>query len=435
MQVITVIITIIGIGVLAAAHEIAHYLVAKALGIKVYELSVFVGPKLFSWKKNDIEYNIRLIPFGAYVRFSDYQEDEESDTDDPRMILNQPRWKRLLVSLAGPFMNVILGVVILAVLFSVSGFYTTVQAQIYPETQLANTAVRAGDRILSINGNRVFTEYDLYAELTLTKPSDPLSVGFRSKETGKKYSVLLVPETQTAFRLGITFFADPDENGGWEIAQVDPRQNDGQPMMLEKDSVLSINGVSVTDPGISEIIGGSEGDALLVRLIRDGVEKEVSVKPYSETFYSPRGFDLKPGDGFPEAAREAFVFPVAMFKLTVFSVRSAISGDIKPYNVVSGPVGMVTIVSDVVNDTDVKTSVKAESLIMITAVISIGLAITNLLPLPGLDGSDLIMLIIETIRGKKVTKKTERVINVIGFVIIILLVSFALTSDIIRLLV
>jgi regulator of sigma E protease len=98
-------------------------------------------------------------------------------------------------------------------------------------------------------------------------------------------------------------------------------------------------------------------------------------------------------------------------------------------------VGMVTIVSDVVNDTDVKTSVKAESLIMITAVISIGLAITNLLPLPGLDGSDLIMLIIETIRGKKVTKKTERVINVIGFVIIILLVSFALTSDIIRLLV
>lgn len=281
MQVITVIITIIGIGVLAAAHEIAHYLVAKALGIKVYELSVFVGPKLFSWKKNDIEYNIRLIPFGAYVRFSDYQEDEESDTDDPRMILNQPRWKRLLVSLAGPFMNVILGVVILAVLFSVSGFYTTVQAQIYPETQLANTAVRAGDRILSINGNRVFTEYDLYAELTLTKPSDPLSVGFRSKETGKKYSVLLVPETQTAFRLGITFFADPDENGGWEIAQVDPRQNDGQPMMLEKDSVLSINGVSVTDPGISEIIGGSEGDALLVRLIRDGVEKEVSVKPYS----------------------------------------------------------------------------------------------------------------------------------------------------------
>ncbi len=433
---VTIIITVIGIGILAAAHEIAHYLVAKALGIKVYELSIFVGPKLFHWERKGIEYNIRLIPFGAYVRFSDYDEQENQEAEeDPRSILNQPRWKRLLVSLAGPFMNIILGVVILTVLFSVTDFYTTVQTQIYPDTQLERTAAQAGDRIISLNGRNVYTEYDLYAEITTTRPEDTLNVGFRSKETGKKYSVLLIPEKQELFRIGISYDPTKSEPAGWNIVAVDPRQNDGAPVIQIGDSILEINGTSVTDPAIQGVINDSDGAILSIRLNRNGAEMVVDVKPFTEEIYSPRGFDLKPGEGFFEAAREAVVFPVAMFRLTVFSIRSAISGDIEPYNVVSGPVGMVTIVSDVVNEPDVETSVKTESLVMIAAVISIGLAFTNLLPLPGLDGSDMIMLIIETIRGKKVSKKTERVINIVGFVIIILLVSFALTSDIIRLVV
>ena len=436
MLAITIIITIIGIGILAAAHEIAHYLVAKALGIKVYELSIFVGPKLFHWEKKGIEYNIRLIPFGAYVRFSDYDEEEgAASNDDPRFIINQPRWKRMLVSLAGPAMNILLGIVILTVLFSVSGFYTTIQKDIYPETQLEATAAQAGDRIISINGNRVYTEYDLYAELTLTHPEDALNVGFRSEETGKKFTVNLIPEKKTVYRLGITHYNTLTEEGGWSVVEVDSRQNDGKPVISVGDVVFSIGGVSVSDPAISSVISNSEGEVLTVGFVRDGNAIQTEVKPFSEEVIRSRGFDLKPGSGFPEAAREACIFPIAMFRLTVFSIRSVFRGDLEPYNVVSGPVGMVSIVSDVVNEPDVDHSVKTESLVMIAAVISIGLAFTNLLPLPGLDGNDMIMMIIETIRGKKVSKKTERVINIIGFVIIILLVTFALTSDIIRLLV
>ncbi len=433
---LTIIITLIGIGILAAAHEIAHFLVAKALGIKVYELSIFVGPKLFHWERKGVEYNIRLIPFGAYVRFSDYEEQEQQEEDeDPRSILNQPRWKRLLVSLAGPFMNIILGVMILTVLFSFTDFYTTIQTDVYPNTQFEGTAAQAGDRIISLNGRNVYTEYDLYAEMTMTDPADTLNVGLRSGKTGKKFNVLLVPDQQTAYRIGISYDPSIADARGWSIVAVDPRQNDGVPLIQTGDSVLSINEIPVSDPAVQQVIEESQGESLSVRIDRNGTEMLLNIKPFTETLYSPRGFDLKPGEGFLEAAREAIVFPLSMFRLTVFSIRSAISGDIEPYNVVSGPVGMVTIVSDVVNEPDVEPSVKTESLVMIAAVISIGLAFTNLLPLPGLDGSDMVMLIIETIRGKKVTKKTEKVINIIGFVIIILLVSFALTSDIIRLLV
>ncbi|MBN1891803.1 MAG: RIP metalloprotease RseP [Clostridiales bacterium] len=436
MLALTIIITIIGIGILAAAHEIAHYLVAKTLGIKVYELSIFVGPKLFHWERKGVEYNLRLIPFGAYVRFSDYEEEgEDESNDDPRYILNQPRWKRLFVSLAGPFMNIILGVLILAVLFSVSGFYTTIQNDVYPNTQMEGTAVEPGDRIISINGTRVYTEYDLYAELTLTDPLDDLNVGFHSKETGDKYNVLLVPEKREIYRIGISHVNELTEEGGWSVVAIDSRQNDGDPVILENDIVLSVNGIPVSDPEIASVITGSDGSPLSVELIRDETMLEVEIKPFMEETVNSRGFDLRPGQGVFEAMREAVVFPAAMFRLTVFSIRSVFQGDLEPYNVVSGPVGMVTIVSDVVNEPDVDNSVKTESLVMIAAVISIGLAFTNLLPLPGLDGNEIIMLTIETIRGKKLSKKSERVISAIGFVIILLLVSFALTSDIIRLLV
>lgn len=429
---ITIIFSLIGIGILAAAHEIGHFLVAKSLGIKVYELSIFVGPKLFSFKKKGIEYNIRMIPFGAYVRFSDFEE-EEVASDDPSHILNQPRWKRLLVSLAGPVMNVLLGVLILTILFSVSGYYTTIQRDIYPNTQLEGTAAQAGDRIISINGQRVYTEYDMYAEMSVTDPEENLTVGFRSADSGKRYSVVLVPDLQTVSRIGISHLSELTEEGGWKVVAVDPRQNQGNPVIMNGDTVLRINGVSVSDPEIARVVDSAYADTVTVDVLRDGTEYSFLIVPFTEVITNSRGFDPKPGEGLLEAVREAAVFPLAMFRLTVFSVRSAISGDLEPYNVVSGPVGMVTIVSDVVSEPNVDNSVKIESLALIAAVISIGLAITNLLPLPGLDGSDLIMLVIETIRGKKLSKKAERVINIVGFAVIILLVSFALTSDIIRL--
>ena len=112
MSLQSIIICILGLGILAAVHEIGHFIVARLLKIKVYELSVFVGPKLFSWKRNDIEYYIRLIPLGAYVRFSEIDEETgELKDDNPENLINQARWKRLLVSLAGPAMNVILEIV------------------------------------------------------------------------------------------------------------------------------------------------------------------------------------------------------------------------------------------------------------------------------------------------------------------------------------
>ena len=434
MSPLSIIICIVGLGVLAAVHEIGHFLVARLLKIKVYELSIFVGPKLFSWKRNDIEYYIRLIPLGAYVRFSEIDEETgELKDDNPSNLINQARWKRLLVSLAGPFMNVVLGIIIFMICFSHFGFLSLRQDVIVPGTQMAETCAQEGDRILAFNGSKVYSQMDLSYALSQVSNADTVTVKLKSAKTGKEYEVSLVPEISEQYMLCITHYAGLDENNGWEITSVDPSQNYNNPVIEVGDSVLAINGVSVSDPNVTDEVQNSGGEEISVTLIRDGVEMTVVMRPMMVETSNYRGLYLKDGKGFWECFREAVVFPFSFIRISIDSLAQVFAGKVAPYNVVSGPVGIASVVSEVVDAPKVESSVKLETLLILAGGISTGLAFTNLLPIPGLDGNAIVLTVVEMIRGKKLSRKAEQVINVIGFVMIILLVIFALVSDIIRL--
>ena len=101
------------LGVLATLHELGHYWMARLLKIKVFEVSIFVGPKLLKWKHKDVDFALRMIPVGAYVRFTEIDEEGKAvESKDPDLLINQPRIKRLIVALAGPAMNLVLGILI-----------------------------------------------------------------------------------------------------------------------------------------------------------------------------------------------------------------------------------------------------------------------------------------------------------------------------------
>ena len=113
----SILVVILMLGVIVTLHEFGHFWMACLLKIKAFEVSIFVGPKLFSWKKKGVDYSIRALPFGAYVSFTDMDEDGEPiESDDPDLLVNQKRWKRFLVAIAGPFMNAVLGFVIFSIL-------------------------------------------------------------------------------------------------------------------------------------------------------------------------------------------------------------------------------------------------------------------------------------------------------------------------------
>lgn len=445
MTITSIIITVLLLGVIAAVHEIGHFFVARAFGIKVYELSIFVGPALFSWKKNGVEYSLRLIPFGAYVRFSEFEEevddekieddslvDKNINDDDPSLLINQPRWKRLVVAVAGPIMNVVLGVAVLTVLFSVTGFVTRTIDEVFPNTQLAQTTVREGDQVIEIDGVRVFSVYDLDATISLVPYDESVRLTMISASDSSRYEVELIPESYLTYMLGIVRDNQLTEEGGWYLVSVEEGLREEGFELFPGDIIMSINGISVSDQEATNQIIQSEGRPLEITYIRDGQEYSDWVNPILVEATTPRGLVFSQGNNFFGAFKESAVFPVSMFRLMSLTIRSAVSGDIEPYNIVAGPVGITSMVSDVVDTPGVESGIKTQMIVLLTGVISIAVAFTNLLPIPGLDGNVIVLLVVELIRGKKISKKTENVINFIGFALVVVLVVFALLSDLIR---
>lgn len=436
----SILVVILMLGVLVTIHELGHFWMACLLKVKAYEVSIFVGPKLLSWKRNGVDYSIRCLPFGAYVRFTDIDEEGNPiKSDDEHELLNQPRWKRLLVALAGPFMNTVLGVILMEVLFLTTGMSTLEVGPAFQGTQLYGQEYTVGDEIVAINGKPVFTYLDFFYDIDDGSQFDEMTVTFRSRETHKKYDVVLVPEEYTRAMLGIQYYDGTDNKyNGWEIATVNPNQNNGNPILEIGDYLVSIDGIPVTDEAINEHFNGMiAGDTMHIEYYRNGVLHEDDCLYTVITTTNDRGVRVfnVPVDSprlFFKSLKYSALMPITIVKVTFQSIGSVFEGEEEVYNMVSGPVGVTSMVSDVVDDVDHTTGAKVSTLILLASIISIGLMFTNMLPIPGLDGVQVILIIVEMIIGRKLSEKAENVINVIGFFMLIALMIFAFASDIIR---
>lgn len=438
----SIIFVVLMLGVLASLHELAHFWVARLLKIKVYEVSLFVGPKLLSWKHKDVKFSIRLIPIGAYVRFNEIDEEGYIvESDNPDLLANQPRFKRLLVSIAGPLMNLILGILIFFVMFLSLGYSTM---KIGNPIDGAQTSVVAseytpGDKIQAVNGVKVYTSFDLSFELDSDDPGEVMTLTLKSQETGEKYDIELTPEFYRKPMLLIYVkTSDMEEREGWLVDSVDPDQNKGNPVLAAGDIVTHINGKSVDDADFDEyLFNMEEQEYLTVTYIRDGVTSDVQIAPEYVDYVTTRGIRILPQTvdspaSFFEALGYAAKMPASIGNITIRGIKQIISGKEKAYNLLSGPIGITTMVNDVVKEEEDTTAEKLTTLIMISAVISIALAFSNLLPIPGLDGIQIVFIVVEMVIGHKLSDKAERRLTVAGFIFIILLLILAFISDILR---
>ncbi len=439
----SIIFVIIMLGVLATLHELGHFWVARLLKIKVFEVSIFVGPKLLSWKHKDVNFTLRLIPIGAYVRFTEIDDEGYVvESSDPDLLINQPRIKRLIVSLAGPFMNLLLGFIIFLTMFWATGFVSTEIGTPMPGAQTNEVASEytVGDTIKKVNGNSIFSAYDLYYELDSADPSEVMTLTLKSKETGKNYDVQLTPELKNRAMLQITVkTVDSDEDvKGWYVVSVDEEQNNNNPVLKAGDYITYINDVSVLDEGFSDYIYSlCDPDPIKVTYVRDGEVNEDEIIPKVVEYTTARGIRLIPylidsPNNFAKAISYAAKMPATIGNISVKGIKDIIAGKEKAYNLVSGPIGITTMVNDVVKDEEDTVSDKLYVLILLSAVISIALAFSNLLPIPGLDGIQIIFIVVEMVIGRRLSDKAEKRLTIVGFVLIIFLVVFAFISDILR---
>ena len=157
----SILFAILLFSVLIFVHELGHFVAAKLSGVQVNEFAMFMGPALVKWKRGETQYSIRCIPIGGYCAM----EGEDADTDSPRSFQKAKWWKRLIILVAGSFMNFVIGVLIVAVVLFCQPRYATPQIDTVESwsTLAAENGLRQGDTILEFDGKKI----SIYEDFTL----------------------------------------------------------------------------------------------------------------------------------------------------------------------------------------------------------------------------------------------------------------------------
>ncbi len=164
----SIVFAILLFSLLIFVHELGHFVAAKLSGVQVNEFSMFMGPAIVKWQKGETLYSIRCIPIGGYCAM----EGEDEQSDNPRAFGAAKWWKRLIILVAGSFMNFVIGVVIVAVvLFSQPTYPTAEIVQIEPwSTVVENDGLQVGDKIVEFDGKKI-SIYEDFSLATMLAPN------------------------------------------------------------------------------------------------------------------------------------------------------------------------------------------------------------------------------------------------------------------------
>lgn len=330
------------------AHEFGHFFAARRNKVKVNEFSIGMGPALFKRKKKDTLFALRIIPFGGYCAM----EGEDGSSDEEGAFCKKAVWRRIIIVVAGVVMNLILGFILLLINTATSGPYASTTISFFEEDASSHeTGLELGDRIVKINGMRIFTTMDM---------------SFQFKN---------------------------DKDGVFDI-------------VVERDGKLK-------------------------KL------KDVKFKTQDKTMHID--FKVKPVElGVGTVLSQTLKQGVSDARLIFISLKDLVLGKYS-LRELSGPVGIVDTIGDVVDsETDKETgkidwSSLIHTMLSICAFITINIGIFNLLPLPALDGGRLVFLIIEAIRGKPVKPEHEGMVHFIGLIVLLALMAIITVSDVLKL--
>jgi regulator of sigma E protease len=338
---VTVVIALLGLSFLIIVHELGHMLTARAMGVKVTEFGVGFGPPVFRKKFGKTFYSLRILLLGGFVKMAGMNDDSEGPDTYPA----KAPWRRALIIFAGPFVNLVVAVLIFAGIFMFSGIVTGVEPvvdEVEPNSLADRVGIEPGDRLVSVNG---------------------------------------------------------DEIGGWQ--------------------------------GFIEAVGDKKpGDEVFVAVERGGTER---------TFTGDLGADPEDPDralvGVRPVIEKTTYGPIESLGMAVGAVWDVtvrlvgfmgelITGQQSFYDNVTGPVGIASVGS---------TSVSQGFFLPLLALISLNLAIFNLIPILPLDGGHLFFILAEKVMGRPVSPETMAKVAAVGVALVLVLFLFATYADLSKL--
>ena len=404
---------IILLGFLILIHEAGHMFVAKWCKVKVNEFSIGFGPLI--WKKQGKEtlYSIRLIPLGGFCSM----EGEEQRSDSKGSFSQASIPKRMAIVVAGATVNIIFGLVVYFILMSSTGNYISNEIDSTIDGYVAQEiGLQQGDKIIEMNGEKIKSKYDL-DEITQTATKDKeFTIKIDRNGEEKEYKTKL-----TEVQNKVTGLYIDDDCKIITIDKDSPAEKQG---VKPNDILIKINNEEINgdvNKAISLIRQKGVGTVLLT-VKRGNEEINIELTPdYESSFYL--GVNLKEAENTLVNHLIYGAVETSDFGLSIIdNIKQLFTGKVG-IDQMMGPVG----ISEAVAKTN-----GLQEFIYLLALISLSLGVTNLLPIPALDGGKLLILLIEAIRRKPLKQETEINIQLIGFSILIALSLYVSYNDILR---
>lgn len=404
------------LGFLIFIHEGGHFLVAKLCKVKVNEFAIGFGPVIFKKQGKETKYVLRLIPLGGFVSM----EGEEERSDNEGSFSNASIPKRIAIVVAGATINILFAIIVyFGLMFSSNiNISTTIDKIINDEIV---GVLEPNDEIIEVNSKKIRLKSDI-DEIIQNINQDKINI--KIKRNGNIEEKTINLKQEKIKQTGIYFSQVPVSKKKTQIIQIDENSDAAKKGIQENDVVTKVNGIDVENSleKMTEIIGKSESDVLTLTIKRDNEEKEIEIKQQeSSKYYIGIEFKLAE-DNFKNRLYYGYWNTVDFLKSILDNLKMLFTGNVGLKQMM-GPVGISGMVSNTNN---------ISSYINILALISLSLGVTNLLPIPALDGGKLLILIIEAIRRKPLKQETEMKIQMIGFMLIIGIAIIVTYNDITR---
>lgn len=433
------------LGAAVVLHEFGHFIVAKLFKIRVETFSVGFGPRLFGRKWGQTDYRVSAIPLGGYVKLGGDESNSPiegagaSDIPEHEMFNLRPRWQRILVALAGPVMNIITALSIPlagALMYGVPATPAPVVSALSSGGAAEVAGLQRGDRIVSFNGIEN-PKWNTIRGDALLSPGQPLPLVV--ERNGQRITLTITPTavTEDGETAGFLDFVPDYGEVPVIVRELVPNTPATEAGLQLRDVILAVNGQPVhSAEQVSQYIRDHKSQPITLTIDRAGQRLDItaSVRKLSD---GKERLGFTPDEEIPlqrvglaSAATYAVNSNLEILRLTGKALGQVATGQRSARNTLSGPIGIYNAAAASVE------RLGWAGVFGMLGFLSLNLGIFNLLPIPVLDGGAIFLLLLEGLLatiGLKLSMTVRERIQQVGFVMVILLMVFVISNDVVKL--